>query len=169
MPTTVGGGAGLRVTVMEEGAVVIDRILAGMEDRIAAPLQNPGVISGVLAAFHIITAKAFSTEGASTGAPWRQLARSTQAERKRMGFPAAHPILQRTQRLMRSLVYGEGARVATRPTSLSYVVGPEVGYFRFHQSRRPRKVLPRRAPVLLTADDRTKLLHPIRLYITGHL
>jgi hypothetical protein len=47
-------------------------------------------------------------------------------------------------------------------------VGGETGrIFAFHQSTRPRKKLPRRAPVLLTADDRTAMMHPVRLYVTG--
>jgi hypothetical protein len=53
------------------------------------------------------------------------------------------------------------------PTALDYLLSEEFGYFKYHQSRAPRSKLPRRAPVLLTADDRNALVFPIRLYITG--
>jgi hypothetical protein len=69
---------------------------------------------------------------------------------------------------MRALTIGEGAAVVTTPTSMRYIVSnQETPYFKYHQSRAPRTRLPRRAPVLLTADDRTAIVHPIRLWITG--
>lgn len=154
----------IRMTMSLEGEVIIDRVLAGLEERITnlAPAWP-----AVVAAFQAITARAFSTEGASTGAPWPQLAKRTQADRVRLGFGAAHPILQRTGRLQRALTLGVGAHVSMRPQSMTYHLEAGVGYFVYHQSNKPRKTLPRRAPVLLTADDRTQLLHPVRLYLTG--
>jgi phage gpG-like protein len=52
-------------------------------------------------------------------------------------------------------------------TALGLSIGTDVEYFKYHQSNKPRKRLPRRAPVLLTADDRHALMRPIRLYLTG--
>jgi hypothetical protein len=154
-----------RVSMTIEGDVVIDRVLQGIEDR--ARDLTP-VWPRVVEIFRRIVAKAFETEGASTGAPWPQLKPRTQADRKRLGLPPAHPILQRTGALLRALTIGEGAFVATTPSSMRYIVSEqEAGHFKYHQSNRPRTRLPRRAPVLLTADDRTALVHPIRLYITG--
>jgi hypothetical protein len=98
---------------------------------------------------------------------WPQLAASTQADRRRKGFSPAHPILHRTGMLERALTIGEGAFVATTPTSLRYVLGEDVDYFKYHQSNRPRTRLPRRAPVLLSEDDKTEIVRPIRLWITG--
>lgn len=154
-----------RINVSVEGEVVVDRLLQGIEDR--ARDLTP-VWPSVVQVFRTIVAKAFGSEGASTGAPWQQLAESTQADRQRHGFPPAHPILQRTQKLMRALTIGDGAYVSTSPSTMQYLVSEQdVPYFKYHQSRRPRTRLPRRAPVLLTADDRTALMHPIRLWITG--
>ena len=122
----------------------------------------------VVRVFQGAVVRAFASEGATTGAPWPQLKPATRADRRRLGFPPAHPILQRTGRLLRALTIGEGAYVATTATSMRYVVSDqEVPYFKFHQSRRPRGKLPRRAPVLLTADDRDALMLPIRLYLRG--
>lgn len=154
-----------RINLSIEGEVVIDRLLAGIEDRTR---DLTPVWPAVVTIFRGIIAKAFASEGASTGAPWAPLAPSTQAERKRLGFPPAHPILQRTGKLMRALTIGEGAAVVTTPASMRYIVSnQETPYFKYHQSRGARSRLPRRAPVLLTADERTALVHPIRLWITG--
>lgn len=155
----------IRITMVLEGEAIIDRVLAGIEER-ASNLRPawPEVVK----AFQGIVAKAFATEGSSTGAPWQPLARSTQQQRKRMGFPPAHPILHRTGALERALTLGEGAYASMDAQSLAYRLSGEVDYFKYHQSTKPRTRLPRRAPVLLTADDRTALIHPVRLYLTGH-
>lgn len=154
-----------RLTLVVEGDVIVDRLLQGLDAR--ARDLTP-VWPEVVRVFQGVVAKAFASEGASTGADWPELAPSTNADRMRQGFPPAHPILQRTGKLMRALTVGEGAFVATTPTSMRYIVSEqETPYFKYHQSTAPRLRLPRRAPVLLTADDRTAVVHPIRLFITG--
>lgn len=154
-----------RVQMTVEGEVIVDRVLQGIEDR--ARDISPAW-PAVIRVFQQIQTQVFASEGGSTGAPWPQLAPSTQAQRRRLGFGPQHPILQRTGTLMRALTIGEGAYISTTPTTLRYLLSQEtVPYFKYHQSLRPRKRLPRRAPVLLTADERTALMHPIRLYITG--
>jgi hypothetical protein len=153
-----------QLTVRVEGEVVIDRLLRGIEER-AADIRP--ALPAMVKEFQAIVARAFASEGGSTGAAWPQLKPRTQAERRRLGFPPAHPILQRTGKLRRALSEGEGAYVSMRPDGLRYQLGEEVGYFVYHQSLRPRTRLPRRAPVNLTADDRTALVHPVRLWLTG--
>jgi hypothetical protein len=118
----------------------------------------------VLKALQGSFARAFASEGASTGAPWAPLKLSTQRDRRRKGFPPAHPILQRTGTLMRALVLGEGSSVVTTPTSMRYTVGEEARYFAYH--RRGGGRLPRRNPVLLTDADRAAAVIPIRVYVT---
>jgi hypothetical protein len=155
----------LRFTFSIEGEPVIDRVLRGIETR--AQNVSPAW-PAVVAEFRRIVGFAFASEGKTTGRPWAPLTPATQADRRRHGFPPAHPILNRTGALARALTLGEGAYVGTSPTSLRYIVGGETGrIFAFHQSTRPRKKLPRRAPVLFTADDRTALMHPVRLHLTG--
>lgn len=153
----------IRITLSVEGDVVIDRLLQGLEER-AQDLTPAWPY--VVAVFRAIVARAFASEGASTGDAWPDLAETTQADRRRKGFPPAHPILQRTTKLMRSLVIGDaGGFVNMGPQHLE--VGTDIEYFKYHQSNRPRRRLPRRAPVLFTADDRHELFRPIRLYLTG--
>lgn len=160
--TAPGGFFNLTISVDNE--VVIDRVLQGIEER-ATDLRPAW--PAVVRVFREIVGRAFASEGASTGAPWAPLKPRTQQERARQGYGAAHPILQRTTKLMRALTIGEGANVSMQSDRMAYVLSEEVGYFVYHQSRRPRTKLPRRAPVLLTADDRTALMHPVRLHITG--
>ena len=66
--------------------------------RQSAALSNPTAADvrpsqeGIRAGFDAI----FATEGAAGEAPWAQLTAYTQHERERLGFPGAHPILERT-------------------------------------------------------------------------
>lgn len=154
----------LNVRFRVEGDIVVDRWLKGIEER---ALDMRPIWADVIAAFQLAVSKAFASEGASTGAPWAPLTPATQADRRRHGFSPAHPILQRTHALQRALTLGEGAFVAGEPQSVRYQLSPEVGYFVYHQSKQPRTRLPRRAPVELTFDDRTAIMHPIRLWVTG--
>ena len=154
----------LRITLSVEGEIVIDRLLAGLEER--AKDMRPAWPE-LVKVFQQITKAAFDTEGKSTGAPWAPLAERTQRDRQRQGYGPAHPILQRTTQLQRALTIGEGAYIKTTAESMAYLLAPHIDYFIYHQSRKPRKKIPRRAPVLLTADDRHELFRPIRLYLTG--
>lgn len=153
----------LRVTLTIEGEVVIDRLLEGLEERAKnLRLAWPALVR----VFRQIARQAFDTEGQSTGDAWPQLAVRTVDDRRRKGFGPEHPILQRTQKLMRSLVIGsDGGYTVMNDQSLE--IGTNVEYFRYHQSNKPRFKLPRRAPILLTADDRHELFRPIRLHLTG--
>lgn len=154
-----------RLQITAFGVVEVDRVLAGIEER--SQDVSPAWPK-VVEAFQAIMVRSFATEGGSTGAPWAQLKRRTQVERARLGFPPAHPILERTGKLKRALTTGEAAYIRSTATTLEYLLSQqEVGYFKYHQSNAPRTRLPRRAPVLLTADDKTALTFPIRLYITG--
>lgn len=153
-----------RMTLTVEGIPEVDRMLQGIEQR--SQDVSPAWPQ-VVEAFQAIVARAFSSEGGSTGAPWPQLARSTQLQRKRLGLPPAHPILVRSGKLMRALTTGEGAYVRTSANRFEYLLSSVVGYFKYHQSRQPRSRIPRRAPVLFTGDDKNALVFPIRLYVTG--
>jgi phage gpG-like protein len=158
-----------RVELRIDGIAVVDRLLQGIEERGRAPFADSRVVAAVIDAFHAINAQAFATEGASTDAgAWAALAPQTQTQRARLGYSPAHPILRRSGALEASLTSEAYNTIRVTPTSLAYQLAPEVGYFTYHQSTRPRTRLPRRAMVSLTADQRTALMHPVRLYLTGH-
>ena len=89
----------------------------------------------------------FKTEGALTGG-WQPLTEGTIKGRIRAGFGAS-PILQRTGALRRnfySFVDEKKAIISSRFSKLVY-----------HQSRQPRKVLPRRAMLVLTEYTRQNI------------
>jgi hypothetical protein len=111
-----------RMTLTQEGFVEVDRMLDGMAGRMT---DVSPAWPRVVEAFQLIVARAFDTEGASTGAPWHALARRTQMQRARLGYPPAHPILQRRGTLARALTTGEGAYVRSGPTSLEYLLSGE--------------------------------------------
>ena len=87
----------------------------------------------------------FETEGRLVGG-WKPLAPSTVAGRMREGYGGEHPILQKTGALRQSFY----SRVDNRRAFVS----ASSPYFAFHQSRKPRTRLPRRAMLVLT--DRTR-------------
>jgi phage gpG-like protein len=157
-------GPMVRISIKLEGDQVVDRMLKGIEERAQ---DMSGAWPSVLAEFRKIVTQAFATEGKSTDAgAWKPLRPSTRRERLRQGFSAAGPILQRTLRLQRSLTSdASGSLVAWNPRRL--LIGTFVEYFPYHQSSAPRSKLPRRAMIALTADQRTQLMHPIRLWLTG--
>jgi hypothetical protein len=155
----------LTITGHLEGEQVIQRQLEGLEQRLS---DMTPAWPHVLRAFRIIMYRAFSTEGGSTGSPWPQLAQSTIKDRERQGFPGRHPILARTHTLERALTSDGGASIVVELPQY-FAIAVDLDYFKYHQSRRPRTKIPRRAPINLTQDNKTSLLHPIRLYVTGRL
>lgn len=143
----------------------VKRALADLTGYIERPKDYRPAWPAVVRTFQAIERAAFESEGRSSGGAWPALAPRTVADRIRFGFPGAHPILQRTHALQQALTVGVGAYVQMTPTVLTYALAPELGYFKFHQSKAPRRLLPRRPPVRFTPDDRVRLMSPIRLYL----
>jgi hypothetical protein len=50
-----------------------------------------------------------------------------------------------------------------------FAIAVDLDYFKYHQSKAPRRIIPRRAAINLTQDNKTRMLHPIRLYVTGRM
>lgn len=145
-----------------EGEVVLSRTLDGIIER--AEDMRPAWPE-VVRVFRAMVNQAFATEGASTGQKWPGLKLSTAQDRLRKGFTGFHPILQRTGELKRSIDGGGGGFVEETATSIA--IGSNDPVFWYHQSRQPRKRLPRRAPVLPTAADRAALMRPVALHLRG--
>jgi phage gpG-like protein len=123
----------------------------------------------------------FVSEGRYASGGWRGLAESTKLKRARLlGLTrrggalrdaggrfasleaAAHPILQVTGALMRSVTRKYDPRHVERASADSLVFGSTVLYGIFHQSTRPRRVIPYRPFVAFTEVDKraiTKALH----------
>ena len=124
-----------------EGVPELSRILM-MEHRKLSNFKKPLQRAADLIQRDVQTQ--FKTEGALTGG-WQPLSQGTIKGRIRAGF-GAHPILQRTGALKNSfysLVDQKRAIISSRSP-----------YFVYHQSRMPRKKIPRRAMLVLI--DRTR-------------
>lgn len=104
----------------------------------------------------------FQTEGAYTGEKWPELALSTQRDRLRHGYPAKHPILVRTHRLIDSLTRSADPDHVEEPSADSLRFGTRVPYAVYHQSSRPRHKIPFRPPVGLTEADKRAIVRVLQ-------
>ena len=107
--------------------------------------------------------KQFETEGAYGGQPWVGLSRLTIEARKRKGF-AAGPILVMTSDLKDSLTKRTSQTINVI-TPRMWVYGTSVRYGIFHQSRSPRRKIPRRAFLIVTAKFRLMVVRAMHRFI----
>ena len=153
-----------RVSGFLEGLQIIDRQLAAIEER--ARDVSPAY-PAVEKVFHEIVRRTFETEGASSASgKWAPLKKSTELDRAREGFSPAHPILVRTEAMKDSVADRTGDTIIVS-TPTYFAIGSSDPKIMYHQSTRPRKKLPRRAPFDPTQDDKHDLVRPIRRYVTG--
>jgi phage gpG-like protein len=154
----------ITISAYLDGALVIDRKLEALEERTRD--MRPAYPE-VINVFRDLARQAFATEGAATAAgPWPELKPATVAARTRAGFGGAHPILQRSRELMRSLTEETGDTIHVEtPSYLG--IGSATPYVVFHQSTAPRKRLPRRAIIDFTEDQKHRLFLPLRRWVTG--
>jgi phage gpG-like protein len=155
----------MRISGFLDGLQVIDRRLAAIESRVADVSPAYPAVEKV---FNEIARRTFESEGVSSAAgAWAPLAPSTERDRLRKGYGAAHPILVRTGDLKSSVVGRTGDTIIVS-TPKYFAIGTADPKAKFHQSRRPRKKLPRRPIFEPTQDDKHDLVRPIRRYVTGH-
>ena len=119
-----------------EGVPELSRIL-GMTYQKVTNLKKPLQASAKLVRQDV--EQQFKTEGGLTGG-WKPLAESTLKGR------GSSPILQVTGALRHSFYSQVDERKA--------IISSKLPYFKYHQSRKPRKKLPRRVMLVLT--NRTK-------------
>lgn len=137
----------------DEGEVLLSRELMRFSDSMARPRLIFDVVADEL---REITHKQFDTEGRHASGGWKPLADSTVAYKRRRGLDPH--ILRATNRLMTSLTRKGDPEQILRPSSDSLVFGSTVHYGVFHQSSAPRKRLPFRPPLALTAADRREMV-----------
>jgi hypothetical protein len=150
--------------------------VAGLESR-ARDLRPALEVTANLLELHV--QRTFATEGAHSGHPWPPLADSTvRARTRRWGYyrhwaPTAGaggsgPVLTWHGRLSRSFTRGGVAHIRiVSPSGLIW--GSGVVYGIYHQSTRPRKRLPRRAPIAFRDDFQRReiFFQPVRLWLQG--
>ncbi len=106
----------------------------------------------------------FRSQGSRAGFPWKPLAPATIEDRIRKGFPPG-PILQRTGTLRDSLVESNNRFGCKGNTAQGWFIGTQVEYAKYHQSRAPRKQLPRRAFLVISRPFRLFVVRTIHRFI----
>lgn len=155
----------VKVTFTLDRAKIISRSLGAIDDRASDLTPAYDEVVRIARGF---MQQAIETEGASTDfGPWKQLAPSTQAQRKREGYGPAHPMLRRSNSLYRS-VTADAAGGFTVRTPQYLAIGSDDPKIVYHQSTTTRHKIPRRPVASFTADQKTALFRPIRLYVTGY-
>lgn len=109
--------------------------------------------------------KQFESEGMHGGQPWVGLSRLTIADRRRKSFGIG-PILVRTGDLKNSLTK-RTAQTINVVTPRMWIYGTSVQYGIFHQSRAPRRKIPRRAFLVITAKFRLFVVRALHKFIIG--
>lgn len=90
----------------------------------------------------------FETQGRNIGESWPPLAESTLKQKMRRGYPS-DPLI-RTGKMREAFVYDAW--------SFEVIVTNPVSYFVYHQSKAPRKKIPRR--VMMKIDQKRKEMIP---------
>ena len=109
--------------------------------------------------------QALEAQASPAGTPWAPLAKGTEAERRRKGYGAAAPILERSGDLIRSIVAAHDETSATAGTNLAYAALQQFGG-KPGMSPGPAAVPAR--PFLGVGDDhREMILDTIREHLRG--
>ena len=141
----------LRFTI--EGVPELSRLLQ-MEYNKVENFQKPLQKSAQLVLADVQTN--FQTEGGLVGG-WQPLTAGTVKGRLRGGFGGAHPILQRSGKLKSSFY--------SRVTAKKAIMTSNSPYFKYHQSRMARHVIPRRAMLVLTEGTRQNIVEEFHNFL----
>ena len=104
--------------------------------------------------------KVFATEGEAIGTRWESLS-PNYAAWKAKRYPGK-TILRRTDTLYHSLTKRSAKGTVYVPEKQALRIGTDISYAKYHQSREPRRSLPRRPFIMLTPAMMTnfsKLIH----------
>jgi len=117
-----------------EGSRELSRVLNNVS-RAAKDFKKPLGQSAVMLR-KLFEGDVFKTEGAAIQRKWARLSPATVASKARSGYPFPTKPLMATGKMQKSFY--------TRVYSEYAVVGNNADYFKYHQSNKPRKRLPRR-------------------------
>lgn len=137
-----------------EGDKQLSRKLIGMSTSVKdfhRPLQKSATML-----LGIFSGPVFATEGAIIGEKWQRLSPYTVAQKARSGY-GNKGILEasgRMKRSFRAIVSSEQA-----------VLHNEADYFKYHQSNKPRRHLPRRVMMKLNQSSKEMIVKYFQQYI----
>lgn len=143
----------LTISVRSYGEKIIERHLL----RFSEHLENPRAALEV-AADHLRHAveEQFDTEGGHASGGWMALSERRVEEKARLGLDPQ--ILRASGALMESLTRKFDSRHIERLSGSSLTFGSTVFYGIYHQSSRPRTVIPFRPPIALTEGDKREMV-----------
>jgi phage gpG-like protein len=107
----------------------------------------------------------FTSEGSHGGHAWAPLKPATVRDRINKGYGGEHPILVRTGRLRDSLRNEQHRDACGGITARSFLIGTQVDYAKYHQSKLPRRKLPRRAFMVITNQFRLTVVRLIHRFV----
>lgn len=105
----------------------------------------------------------FRTEGAEGGERWEELS-PEYAAWKEASYPGK-PILQRTGDLVGSLTSASDPNAVKVEERKTLTLGSKVPYAIYHQSPKPRTVLPRRPEIMLTEEFKRGVTRHMQTYL----
>jgi phage gpG-like protein len=114
---------------------------------------------GVITTLRRIVKEQFAGQGIGPSGPWKPLSKAY-GEWKKKSFPGK-PIMQRSGALIEALTKNTSDSIVdAKPDYLEF--GSSLPYANYHQSRLPRKRLPRRPVFDLTEENKTRLTKAIQ-------
>lgn len=131
---------GLSIEGVRQVSIAFDVIGRQLDDFTRPLNEVKGLMLGAIA-------KNYETEGAWFGVKWKRLNKAY--ERVKSVRYAGRQILEKTGLMKRSF-YGDVGRK-------SLIIGNDVAYFKFHQSKKPRRVLPRRIMLKIHRREREEI------------
>jgi phage gpG-like protein len=147
--------ANLDVSVQVFGEDVVRRRFLRFADRAEDASEAFRAIVGIL---ERATAANFATRGVAGGSRWRDLKPATRARKRREHLDPR--ILRATGRLYASFFAGPDHIEEISGDTLRW--GSRVGYGKYHQSTRPRRVIPYRPPVRLAEGDKRDVVRELQ-------
>lgn len=136
-----------------EGDKQLSRVLIGMESSLrdyTEPFkQSADYLKGVF------SKDVFSSQGAAIGEQWKPLSPYTVAQKARRGFPST-PLIGTgaMQHAFQSIVSSDQA-----------VIYNTADYFKYHQSNKPRRTIPRRVMMKLANAQKEQIVKYFQQYI----
>lgn len=154
--------AGLDVEVEVFGEPVIRRRLLRIADNVT---DGREAFRRIVRILRHATERNFDTRGAYGGSYWEDLAPSTLARKRRLNLDLR--ILRATHRLLDSLLDSTDEEHVEVVGPQELLWGSRVPYGVYHQSRRPRTVIPFRPPVRLPEQDRRSAVRELQRVLMG--
>jgi phage gpG-like protein len=152
------------LSITSYGETIVERKLA----RFAANLEQP---QHALEAVGDVAREAvegqFNSEGQRASGGWPALSRARVKYKAKAKQGLDPRILRATDRLFKSLTNKFDRDHIERPSSESLLFGSDVPYGIYHQSSRPRTVIPFRPPVAFTEADKRNMVKRIQAELLG--